>query len=477
MTPLRLTFGATLHPGLLVTVLLPPLLFESALNMRFRLLRENWRPIAIYAVIGTLVSSFFVGYLSVWLLSLPLAAALVFGALISSTDPISVVAVFKQCKVGRRLGILVEGESLFNDGVSVVLYSVLLAMATTGSVTGFEVGARFVSVIAGGAVVGITVGLLASRVTREFDDPPLEITLTCLVAWGAFLIAEQVHASGVIATVVAGLTVDTYGMTTGMSPSTRISVHSFWEFASFLANSLVFLLLGIQETMVNFWGDLPAIFVAFCLVLAGRAVAVYALAPVVGGLPRPWLHIMVWSGLRGALAVALVSSLPEDFPEGRRLVSLTYGVVLFSLLGQGLSMSWVLRRLGLTETADRLREYRLIQCRKTACQAVLTALGEREKAGMPAPVVAEVIDDYRRQLAQLEEETLALNVSRADLFDEQRAEARKLALSTEKSAYREAFRDGLLEEEDLLEQMNRIDHELDQLSHDSDPEQPQPDPQ
>lgn len=476
LTPLRLNFGATLDPGLLVTVLLPPLLFESALNLRISLLYANWRPIALYAVLGTVLSSLFVGYLATWVLGLPLAAALVFGALIASTDPISVVAVFKQCRVGRRLGILVEGESLFNDGVSVVLYGVLLGVATSGAFSFPEVLGRFVTVVLGGAAVGLAVGLLASRLTREFDDPPLEITLTCLVAWGSFLLAEHVHVSGVIATVIAGLTVDAYGMHTGMSPSTRVSVNSFWEFAAFLANSLVFLLLGIQESLVNFWGDLGAIAAAFLLVLGGRALSVYGLSPLVnglgGGIPTSWLHVMVWSGLRGALAVALVSSLPPNFPERERLIHLTYGVVLFSLLLQGTTVGWVLRRLGITGSGeDRLRDFRLLQLRQRAARKVLAELEERSRSGMPAPIAEEVGESYRKRLTELDAEVAMIHVSRADLFEEQRLEAHKLALAVEKDFLHQAHRDGLLSEGEMLEWLAPIDGELHALHE---PPEPQP---
>ncbi|GMU53352.1 MAG: Na+/H+ antiporter [Candidatus Xenobia bacterium] len=469
MTPLRLTGGATLDPGVLVTVLLPPLLFESALNLRLNLLQANWRPLAIYAVLGTILSSLLVGALSSTLLAIPLASALVFGALISSTDPISVVAVFKQCKVGKRLALLVEGESLFNDGVSVVLFSVLLAAATSASATiaPGEVLVRFVFVILGGAGVGVAVGLLASRLTREFDDPPLEITLTCLVAWGAFLVAESFHVSGVIATVTAGLTVANYGMATGMSPGTRLSVHSFWEFAAFLANSLVFLLLGIQETLVNFWGDLGAIAVAFVLVLLGRAAAVYGLAPVVNGLgaqiPSSWLHIMVWSGLRGALAVALVSGLPPDFPGAQRLIHLTYGVVLFSLLLQGTTMSWLLRKLGITSAPERLQDYRRLSSQARAARAALKLLESRQSEGLPRPIAEETSRHYRAKLEALEQELSGLEVTHRELFDEQLLETRKLALTAEKASLLEDQRAGLLDEDDMLELFAELDRELTSL--------------
>ncbi len=480
MTPLRLTGGATLDPGVLVTVLLPPLLFESALNLRLGLLQDNWRPLALYALLGTILSSLLVGALSSTLLAIPLASALVFGALISSTDPISVVAVFKQCKVGKRLALLVEGESLFNDGVSVVLYSVLLAAATsTAKIAPGDVLVKFVFVIVGGAGVGLAVGLLASRLTREFDDPPLEITLTCLVAWGAFLVAESFHVSGVIATVIAGLTVANYGMATGMSPGTRLSVHSFWEFAAFLANSLVFLLLGIQETLVNFWGDIGSIAVAFVLVLLGRAVAVYGLAPVVNGLgaqiPTSWLHVMTWSGLRGALAVALVSGLPPDFPGAQRLIHLTYGVVLFSLLLQGTTMAWLLRRLGITSAPDRLQSYRRLTSQARAARAALRVVERRLNEGLPRPIAEQTCSHYRAKLEGVEHELSGLEVTHREVFEEQLLETRRLALKAEKASLLEDQRAGLLDEHDMEELIEELNRELTSLDQAMDAPPPEDD--
>ena len=245
--------------------------FESALKIRVNLLRENWAPVTVYALAGTVLSTLVIGGLSVWLLELPPVVALVFGALISPTDPISVIAIFKQLRVGKRLTLIMESESLFNDGIAIVLFTLLLDMVSGQQISLAGGGLLFLKVVLGGAALGVVIGGVASRVTREFDDHLLEITLTTIVAFGSFLFAESLQVSGVIAVVVAGLTMGSYGMQRGMSPTTRLAVSSFWEYAAFAVNSIVFLLVGFEVNVANLSSFIPAVLKGAGAMLVGRA--------------------------------------------------------------------------------------------------------------------------------------------------------------------------------------------------------------
>ena len=215
-----------------------------------RELLADWKPIGLFALVGTVLSTLLVGAAIAWAFALPLPVALVFGALIAPTDPISVIAVLKQLGVSPRLALIVEAESLFNDGVAVVLFLVLLGTALGQGATAAGVAGKFAWVMLGGVGVGALVGYAASLATKAFDDHLLEIMLTTIVAFGAYLAAEAVHVSGVIAVVAGGLVVGNYGMPRSMTHDTRVAVHAFWEYAAFVVNSIVFLLIGLQAFQV-----------------------------------------------------------------------------------------------------------------------------------------------------------------------------------------------------------------------------------
>lgn len=454
-----------LDPHILLTVFLPPLLFETALNLRVEALRREGKSIAVYALGGTLLATFVVGWLAHWTLNLPFNIALVFAALISTTDPVSVIAVFKRLGVGKRLSLLMEAESLFNDGASVVLFSVLVGVAMGGSVTLAAGVQQFFVTVIGGAAVGGGIGTLASRITREFDEHLLEITLTTIVAFGSYLAAESLHVSGVIAVVSAGLVIGNYGMKTGMSPSTRLAVASFWEFAGFVVNSIVFLLIGIEVTFVNLWGEVGMVAGAIGVVMVGRAAAIYGLSPLVnlfkGNVPFAWQHILFWGGLRGALSMALVLGLPPAFPYRNTLVVLAFGVVLFSLLVQGLTVGPLLQRFGLVLGRSRAAEFQRLIGEAFACRAALSELERMSKSGMASRSVLEAVEaEYRDRIQMLENRLEALHISDEQLREEQMQEVRRLSLLAEKSALRDIERAGRLDEEDLRELLARIDEEL-----------------
>lgn len=348
---LRLLPHTHLNPSVLLTVFLPPLLFEAAINLRVDALRQDWKPIAVYTLAGTFLSTFIVGGLMSWLLRLSLPTALVFGALISPTDPISVIAIFKRLGASRRLTLILEAESLFNDTIAVILFTVMLAAVYGGKISAAQGSEQFLRLVIGGVILGGGLGWLASRIHYELDDHLVEITLTTVVAFGSYLSAEALGVSGVMAVVAAGIVIGNLGMPTAMSPGTRLAVSALWEYAVFVVNSLVFLLVGIEVTYVH-WADKAGLVAAsIAVVLIGRA-AIYPLSVLVnrlgGRIPASWQHALLWGGLRGALSMALVLGLRLDFPQRDALVAATFGVVMFSLLVQGLTLGPLMRRLQLT---------------------------------------------------------------------------------------------------------------------------------
>lgn len=332
-----------LDPHTLFTALLPPLLFEAAIHLDRRELWRDGVAIGGLALFGTILAMATTAGLGLGLLGLAVPAALAFGALIAPTDPISVIALLKELGVSLRLRLLVESESLLNDGVAAVLFTlVVLGVGSGQAPTALGALASFGTLALGGLGVGALVGLGGAFLTRYFDEAEMEIMITLAVAYGAFLAAEALHTSGVLAVVAAGIMVGNFSMPRSMTPPTQAAVVAFWAVAAFVANSVVFLLVGLEASHLNWWAQPGLVLGGFAAALAGRAVAVYllsnlALRPLGAHLPWAWQHLLVWGGLRGALSMALVLGLPATFPGREAVVALTFGAVLISLLLQGLT--------------------------------------------------------------------------------------------------------------------------------------------
>jgi CPA1 family monovalent cation:H+ antiporter len=340
-----------LTPDVILILFLPALVFEGSVKLDVRELLRNALPLLLLANAGVLIAAAVTGYLVHWLIGLPLIMALLFGAIISATDPISVLAIFRDLRVDKRLTLVMEAESLLNDGTAVVLFEIVLGAAVAEQWSLLKGIAQFFVSVVGGAVLGVALGYLASRVTAIVDDPQIEITLTTILAYGSYLLAYHLHLSGIIATASAGLILGNFGAKKGMSEQTRCAMQSFWEYISFVMNSLVFLLIGLEIHIGELLGNWAAVLLAIGAVLLGRILSVYLLVPLSNRftekIPFRWQHAAIWGGLRGALALALALSLPSTFPYREQLLSLTFGVVIFSIVVQGLTMKPLLRILGI----------------------------------------------------------------------------------------------------------------------------------
>lgn len=475
----RLLPQAHLEPRLLFTVFLPPLLFEASLNLRSEALRNDWLPICVYTFAGTLLGALVVGALLAWWLHLPFAVALTFGALISATDPISVTALFRRLGTTRRLTLLLEAESLFNDGVGAVLFTVCAAGVTRGAFS-FAGGVwQFVWLTVGGALLGTAIGAAASRIHYALDDHLVELTLTTVVAFGSYLCAEAAGVSGVVAVVSAGLVLGNRGMRTAMSPQTALAVTAFWEYAGFCANSIVFLLIGIEVVYIDWTQKSLVVVFATLAVLTGRA-CIYPLSWLLNRMgaeiPIAWRHVLFWGGLRGALSMALALGLPAGFPQRTLILGATFGVTLFSLLVQGLTMMPLLRRVLPASGGERaLPETGALRGEIFACEAALMELDHLfQEEIYPDWSVEALRQEYRNRLASLE----ALLLQEEPDYAQQRAvgaqRALRLALTAEKHALQEAERHGWIREEASKELRARIDAELVRLAQQHHDHEPQP---
>ena len=350
--------GAPLTRDFIFNFILPPLLFEAALNLRWRDLRADMGVLLALSTLGTVISAVVIAFAMSALAHWPFPLALVFGALIAATDPVAVIAMFKDNKMHGRVRTLVEGESLFNDAAAAILFALFLPFAATGAAPTFTGGsAQLLYVIGVGAAIGAFVSGVALFVAGRASDHLTETALTVLTAFASFFIAEALHASGILATVIAGLVMGNFGVLREgegqISNEGRQFALSFWDFAAFLANSAVFPLIGLTIGLTAFTtAALPTIAIAIIVVLIARAAAVYplslAFASTRQAVPLAEQHVLWWGGLRGALGLALALSLPENLPYRAEIVTTTFAVVAFSIVVQGLTMPLLLRRLGFT---------------------------------------------------------------------------------------------------------------------------------
>ena len=475
-----------LTSDLLLLLFLPPLLFEAAYHLPFDDFRKNGAHIAYLALAGVLITACLTAlgtfgafnYLGLvdnfnW------THAFLFAAVISATDPISVLALFKEVGAPKRLYQIVEGESLINDGVAVVIFAIVVAVIGLPSSHGPAVelqGAQaiigfacitFAKTAIGGILVGAAIGGFASVMTRQVDDHLIEITLTTLVAWGSFLIAEELHVSGVLSTVSAGILMGSFGKYFGMSASTRIAVQDFWQYMGFLSNSFIFLLVGLELDPGAFFTNLPAVLLAFLAVLAARSVAVYVGIPVVNlfsvPLPGRWKHILAWGGLRGSLSMVLILGLPLDFAGRSFLINLVFGVVSVSLFLQGLTMAPIMKRLKLTqEDTDTNHEYEIARGRSLSYRQVIYETKKLIDRGVPGEASYRQVLEYytdARESAQADIVKYAATKARPERLHE----AAKSMAVIEREAISHALATEMISANTCADLINDLNVRLDEL--------------
>jgi monovalent cation:H+ antiporter, CPA1 family len=347
---------------LLYSVFLPGLLFEAAFHLDGGDFWRNKGAIMTLAVPGVVLAIAMTAPLLSWAPArlgwtsgLTWPAALVFAALIAATDPIAVVALFRVVGAPRRLAIVVDGESLVNDGTAVVLYTLAVGFASgaTWSISGASLD--FVRVVGLGVALGAALGFAVSMIITRIDDPLVEITLTTIAAYASFIVAEQFHASGVLATVTAGILCGSYAAPRGMSASTLVAVKSFWQYVAFALNSMVFLLIGLDVHIGQLLESWRSILLAYAIAMSVRGAVVFLTLAILRRtrerMEWTWGLVLTWGGLRGALSMVLALALADSFPDRWRVVRVTFGVVLLSILVNGLTVAPLLRRLRIREVA------------------------------------------------------------------------------------------------------------------------------
>jgi CPA1 family monovalent cation:H+ antiporter len=467
--------------GLFVT----PLIFEGALHIHWRNFRANLTPILLMAVVGVLLSTFIVGGVIMGidaslegaaiafelsslegLISIPFAAALAFGALISATDPVAVLAFFRNLGVSKRLSVLVEGESLLNDGTSIVVFNLAVALGGLSAATHTGGDAQvtlpllvwdFISVAVGGVLIGMLVAAFAHILFIRFlDDRLVETTATMLVAFGAYAVAVYFHLSGILAVVAAGIFIGNQ-IPAHTTPNTKLALYSFWEVFSFIATSLIFLIIGLEIDIAELIStqNIALVLSAVVAILVARVLVVYGLSVVSGWLgteiPRPYKHVMFWGGLRGAISLALALSLGTTTfgaAVDNQLRTMTFSVVLFTLLVQGTTIDGLIKRLGLAKRSRRQLEKESELGRLYAARAAQRELARLHDAGVVSGSIWEAMSEAQENEMKRRDQDVRVMLHRyPDMSVELALQVRRAMLDAERTALGEAVRQEIISEE------------------------------
>jgi CPA1 family monovalent cation:H+ antiporter len=466
-----------LDPTLVLNLFLPILIFEAGINTDVSRLRSTFKPIAILAGPGAVLSSAIVAVLLKFGLALAWIPALFVGVILANTDTVSMIAVFKEIPVPSRLSTIVEGETLFNDAAALVSFNLILQVYSTGSLTLLEGIQQLLFISLGGCLVGLVLGYLSIPVFARLDDPLSSLLLTVAVALGTFQVGQFLGVSGAVAVVIAGLIFGNFGISGNTSASSRITLLSFWEYASFTVNTFIFLLIGVEINLLTLWRTLPAILLAVLAYQVGRVLTVYPLLAGIRWIDRPiplrWQHLLFFGNIKGSLSMALALSLPTTLPGREYLIALVFGSVLVSLVGQGLSLPWVVRRLKLSKFSEAQQQVEELQAQLITGKAAQDELDSLLKSGvLPKAVYEEMRSAYQVRVAGAEKTLRELYNRRPDELEARSGKSSKLdairrrLLLAEKGALNEAMRKRILSEEIVQARIQTIDEQLLRLEDD-----------
>jgi CPA1 family monovalent cation:H+ antiporter len=333
--------------SVILLAFVPGLIFEAALTLDLAELRKRILPVGLLATAGVAITVLVIGVLTHVVIGLSWASAMLLGAILAATDPIAVISLLRRLRAPAGLAAILEGESLFNDGTGVAAFSAVLATIAAGAPSFGDATIRFFAIALGGAAIGLAAGFLGSALLRFAEDAPLEILATLVIAYGSYLAADVLHASGIVAVVVAGIVVARYGARLGRLHGSQLL--GFWNLLAFVLNAMLFILVGAAVPATTLLPVAGLVLITYLVMLATRAVPVYgllALSDLRGAsIPWSWRHLTFWSGLRGALSVALALTVAGATGVDSRVSVVAYGVVLLSLLVQGGLMGPVMRAL------------------------------------------------------------------------------------------------------------------------------------
>jgi CPA1 family monovalent cation:H+ antiporter len=464
-----------LDPFLVLNLFLPILIFEAAINTDISRLRSTFKPIALLAGPGSVFSAAIIAVLVKFGLGLDWIPALLVGVILANTDTVSIIAVFREIRVPSRLSTIVEGETLFNDAAALVTFNLLLVIYATGTISTTQVIKEVLIVALGGGLVGAVLGYLCLPIYVRLREPLSSLLLTVALALGAFQLGQFLGVSGAVAVVIAGLVFGNLGLPRSASASDRITLISFWEYAGFIVNTFIFLLIGIEINPLTLWQTLPSIVLVILAYQLGRILSVYSLLWVLRWIDRPiplrWQHILILGNIKGSLSMALAVAIPLTLTGRELIIELVFGSVLFSLVIQGLALPWLIKKLNISQVSAVTQEIGQLQLQLIASKAAQDELANLLKSGvLPKAVYEELWASYQAKVA-VSERLLrdAYNQSRSGQMEPNNSQLdaiRRRLFLAEKAALSDALRKRIVPEDLVQSYVKGLDEKL--LSLDDD---------
>ncbi len=474
---LHLLHPPSLTQELLYTVFLPPLIFEAAIHLRASELWRDGLPIATLVIPGVVASTLLTAAVMVpvsihfaQIDAITWPVAILFGAAVAATDPVAVVSIFNKLGAPRRLRLLIESESLLNDGTSIVVFILAMQYILGHWGTPQDAAVDFFRIVGFGILVGTIVGLATAAVMLHVDDAMIAITLTTIAAYGSFLVADNLGVSGVMSTVAAGLITGGKGLSKTLFPSIRLATETFWEYIAFAMNSLIFLLMGFAVNLTMLWELFPIILIAYGSVLAARVFVVTGtwviFYPTRHKFPFSWTAVMTWGGLRGALSMVLALSIPDSFALKELIVTLVFGVVLISIFIQGLSMSPLMKMLGILSPVSQLKSYELLKTEITLYQDTVDTMEKLHKRHYLSTQSLEALrKEYQDKIDTLSEELDKTEADKETLVKEEVLKTKRRMIMEETKALLEMYQSGTISLEVYKTIKNEFDTQLFELEN------------
>ena len=468
---LKLINAPHLSKDMLYYIFLPPLIFQTAIHLKFDDLKRDFPVILMLVIPGVILSTIVTGYVflgigeDIFKQSVDLSVGLLFGAAVAATDPVAVISIFEKLGVPRRLRLLVDSESLLNDGTSIVIFTIVLELINHKlSSMDFAV-VDFFFVVGVGLLVGYFIGLITDELIKKAEDPMVVITLTTVAAYLSFIVADKIGVSGVMSTVAAGLVIGQRSLLNPIYPTIKLTTETFWDYSAFLANSLIFLIIGFSinlNLLYKFW---PLVLIAYIAMMVARFIVVFftwgAFFKTSYKFPFSWSVVMGWGGIRGALTMVLALSLPDSFKYKEVIVTMVFGVVLLSIFIQGITVPFIIKFFKLNTSNEEIFKFEELKTKTAIIQHIINELNEmKNKMLITEKVYNDLLSEYRNTLSSLNQEMQNFTFSTDEIKNEEVLKFKRELFMKEKQYLIDLYHNGSVSRKVYKKLSDEIDAKL-----------------